>query len=130
MTNRTQNLATFGRGKYTVKFMFWEVPEKKVAVTYKAETRKGMTRILRSFLGAIRTVARLNKKGKLDEISRTEPNYTYKWLAIKCPTVEIVSWNKTGELKHTKEYKFNYHFSHPVTFRSVVEYLREQKGCR
>lgn len=83
--DKIKKLAEFGGGNISVDFI-WKDGVEKYCVQYRANTTRGVHRILHRFNGAQKTI-----KTQPDEERDNLIKYSYKWLALRCDSFTITT---------------------------------------
>lgn len=93
--DKIHKLAEFGGGNISVDFI-WEDGTEKYCVQYKANTTRGVHRILHRFNGAQRTI-----KAQTDDRQNQAIKYSYKWLAMRCCSFSITTIKENATRRKT-----------------------------
>lgn len=131
-------LATTGSGTHYALFSWTNSFGQIFSVKFKGKSRNEIAETLKKFK---RATERLRKRLETETLKAVEEDirfkqivnmitfgesYEYEWLAIQCPTVEIKTVTKTGEL-YKKKWLFNYKYYGFVTWRTYQRELKKVK---
>lgn len=129
-------LASTGSGTHYALFSWTNSFGRIFSVKFKGKNRNEIAKTLRDFK---RASEKLRKRLETKTLKAVEEDirfkqivnmitfgesYEYEWLALQCPTVEIKTVTKKGDL-YKKKWLFNYRFYGFVTWRTYQRALKK-----
>lgn len=113
--------AEFGTGIHRVKFIWETAYKEKYYVQYRASTRRGVARILRKFLKALKQLNIAVQNASLKKATKDAVPFGYTWLAARSPKCEIHTKNKYTDEPIKLSHSFTYLFPNTSSFRGLWE---------
>lgn len=120
--------AEFGTGNHKVKFIWKDACNETHYVQYKTTTRKGVARILRKFLKALKQLNTSIKVTSIRTVLKYAVPFGYLWLAARSPTCEILTRDKLTNKPIKQRYSFTYIFPNTFSFGSIWQRIISNKN--
>lgn len=129
-------LSVVGSGTHYTLFSWTNSFGQIFSVKFKGKNRNEIAKTLRNFKRAseklrkrleTKTPKAIEEDIRFKQIVNMitfEESYEYEWLALQCPTVEIKTVTKKGDL-YKKKWLFNYRFYGFVTWRTYQRALKK-----
>lgn len=120
---KAKHLKTFGGGKHCVEFKWKGIDNIERTVHYRADSRRGVSRILFRFFRALKNFRELLKGSTVRDIQDFSEEYSYTWLAGVCPYVTIKTTKKDGT-EYKRSFGVHYGFLGTVSVENIRRRLK------